>query len=358
MKEMTLRQLAVVNFIREFRARESKPPTIAEIAHGFGMTESSAFTHVDALRKKGVLTRSPRARCLRLQDLASFVGDDGAILALPWWEMLDAPASGRPQAFASAVAPERMLAVRIPASCAAGLPAGAGMRAGDVAFLAALPDGVDSLEHGEIKKDTWNDRSGETEPCAAVGGPGSAVLAACPFLRCAACVRGDSAGDAADRLKNRLQNNALRYDESGAGHVRIATASRGMQETIPICGMTPEPRSRIPDVDANHGANPLRGNALSEKAPRGSEPRSRIPDVDANHGANPLRGNALRESLSRSADFRPLPASCDVVLWRNVRTGRLRALPSDRFPASRQSARGRSWIPLGRIVAFQRIFRA
>ncbi len=328
MKEMTRRQLAIVNFIREFRARESKPPTIAEIAHGFGMTESSAFTHVDALRKKGVLTRSSRARSLRLQKIASFVGDDGAPFALPWWEMRE----DRVRGDEDEVEPERMLAVRIPASCASVSPEGAGMRAGDVAFLAPIPNALDPWERSG-KNPTPSDSSGGTNRCCRVGRTETAAslgTCPCPFLHDSACPRDEVAARAARYAKKTAQNNRSQYAGYGAKHVATAAGDggAGTQEAIPTCG-------------TKHESHPV------------------VATSKANHVATPLTGGILGESAACDAETHALPPFRDIVLWRNERNGRLRALPSDERPASRQSARGGDpWFPLGRIIAFQRVLRA
>lgn len=66
MKELTERQRAILSFIEDFMRKESMPPTITEIAAHFQIKTSTVFTHIIALQKKSVLTRTAKARDLRI----------------------------------------------------------------------------------------------------------------------------------------------------------------------------------------------------------------------------------------------------------------------------------------------------
>ena len=54
---LTLRQAAIVAFIRDFSKSEGFPPTLQEIAAHFGFVSNAAYKHVTALQRKGFLTR-------------------------------------------------------------------------------------------------------------------------------------------------------------------------------------------------------------------------------------------------------------------------------------------------------------
>jgi repressor LexA len=57
MKEMTLRQREILNFVRSFSERHGVPPAVREIAERFGFTARAAFDHLRALERKGMLER-------------------------------------------------------------------------------------------------------------------------------------------------------------------------------------------------------------------------------------------------------------------------------------------------------------
>ena len=56
-KRLTLRQREVFDFIEKFIAEAVYPPTIAEIAEGFGLSGKAIYDHVNALIRKGMLER-------------------------------------------------------------------------------------------------------------------------------------------------------------------------------------------------------------------------------------------------------------------------------------------------------------
>jgi repressor LexA len=68
MSDLTSRQQAVLDFVRERIAADGMPPTLAEIARGFGFRQArAAQKHLAALAAKGHLTLLPgKARGIRL----------------------------------------------------------------------------------------------------------------------------------------------------------------------------------------------------------------------------------------------------------------------------------------------------
>jgi repressor LexA len=57
MKELTLRQREVLEFMRTFSERHGVPPAVREIGDRFGFTARAAFDHLKALERKGMLER-------------------------------------------------------------------------------------------------------------------------------------------------------------------------------------------------------------------------------------------------------------------------------------------------------------
>lgn len=68
MKGLTLKQQHILEFIEEFTETMQMAPTIYEIASHFEIKPSTVFTHIGALVKKGVLTRSGKARSIVITD--------------------------------------------------------------------------------------------------------------------------------------------------------------------------------------------------------------------------------------------------------------------------------------------------
>lgn len=66
MKGLTEKQRNMVEFIEDFMSTVGMAPTIYEIAEHFKIKTSTVFAHVRALQKKGVLTRSSKARSISL----------------------------------------------------------------------------------------------------------------------------------------------------------------------------------------------------------------------------------------------------------------------------------------------------
>ena len=74
MRELTVRQRDVLNFMRAFTARHGVPPTVREIGDKFRVTPRAAFDHLRALERKGMLQRRAgpgrTARALTLSEAA------------------------------------------------------------------------------------------------------------------------------------------------------------------------------------------------------------------------------------------------------------------------------------------------
>jgi len=67
--ELTKRQTEVLNFLTRYISRVGYPPTLREIAKHFGIKGFSAIKkHLDALEKKGYLTRGSGARAIEIAD--------------------------------------------------------------------------------------------------------------------------------------------------------------------------------------------------------------------------------------------------------------------------------------------------
>ncbi len=67
MKDLTKRQIEVIEFIQNFIRNNSYPPTIREIASAFNVSVKAAFDHVKALEKKGFIkSSSNKSRSLEI----------------------------------------------------------------------------------------------------------------------------------------------------------------------------------------------------------------------------------------------------------------------------------------------------
>jgi len=65
--ELTARQRRILEFIERFIIDEQYPPTMAEIGRAMGIRSKNGVNdHLVALQKKGYITRSSRARSIRL----------------------------------------------------------------------------------------------------------------------------------------------------------------------------------------------------------------------------------------------------------------------------------------------------
>lgn len=59
MKRLTDKQVEVLRFLENFCALKGFPPTISELAQKFQVKESTMFSHIRTLRRKGYLTHEP-----------------------------------------------------------------------------------------------------------------------------------------------------------------------------------------------------------------------------------------------------------------------------------------------------------
>lgn len=150
MKELTTRQLAVLNFIRTFMKTESMPPTVGEIAARFGVTTSSAFAHIVALQKKGLVTRSSKARSIRVRPTSEIVDSAENCFLIPYYDF------GAEGTAGTTFPANGVVAVRLPASCVESIPKEFGMKNDDIAFLAP----ISQIPPSERKLIVWRD--GET----------------------------------------------------------------------------------------------------------------------------------------------------------------------------------------------------
>lgn len=66
---LTPKQLKILQLIRDCRVRHGYSPTMQELADQIGVSKVTVFEHVEALIKKGALTRDPnKARSLSIAD--------------------------------------------------------------------------------------------------------------------------------------------------------------------------------------------------------------------------------------------------------------------------------------------------
>lgn len=70
MQTVTPRQMDILKFVRDYRARHGYSPTMQETGDHFDLSKVTVFEHVGALEKKGLLRREARhkARSLQLSD--------------------------------------------------------------------------------------------------------------------------------------------------------------------------------------------------------------------------------------------------------------------------------------------------
>lgn len=63
-RPVTDKQRQILDFIEQFTSDHGMPPTVGEIAEDFGVATPTAFNHLRALQKKGMITRSEKARSI------------------------------------------------------------------------------------------------------------------------------------------------------------------------------------------------------------------------------------------------------------------------------------------------------
>ncbi|ABV32913.1 MULTISPECIES: transcriptional repressor LexA [Pseudothermotoga] len=65
-KELTDRQKKILDFVLSYIDSHGYPPSIRDIARAFRITPRGAIVHLNALEKKGYLTRGKRARSIKV----------------------------------------------------------------------------------------------------------------------------------------------------------------------------------------------------------------------------------------------------------------------------------------------------
>ncbi|MHC4908266.1 MAG: transcriptional repressor LexA [Planctomycetota bacterium] len=80
---LTPKQLRILQLVRDCRVTNGYSPTMQEIADELGISKVTVFEHVEALIKKGALTREKnKARSLSISDDA-FLPDEAKALSFP-----------------------------------------------------------------------------------------------------------------------------------------------------------------------------------------------------------------------------------------------------------------------------------
>ena len=89
---VTPRQLAILQLIRDFRASRGFSPTMQELADKLGVSKVTVFQHIGALEEKKLLQRSPhRARSLVLSEQVEFPAQAQSALPLMGYIAAGAP---------------------------------------------------------------------------------------------------------------------------------------------------------------------------------------------------------------------------------------------------------------------------
>ena len=80
---LTPKQLRILQLIRDWRVRRGYSPTMQELADEIGVSKVTVFEHVEALIKKGALTREPnKARSLSITE-GTAVPDEARPMRFP-----------------------------------------------------------------------------------------------------------------------------------------------------------------------------------------------------------------------------------------------------------------------------------
>lgn len=66
MKELTERQKKVLDFVLSYVDKHGYPPSVRDVARAFRITPRGAMIHLDALEKKGYITRGRKARSIKI----------------------------------------------------------------------------------------------------------------------------------------------------------------------------------------------------------------------------------------------------------------------------------------------------
>lgn len=69
MKELTPRQEEALEFVLETLERRGYPPSVRELCEALGLSSTrGALRHLEALERKGFISRAPGARAIRVRD--------------------------------------------------------------------------------------------------------------------------------------------------------------------------------------------------------------------------------------------------------------------------------------------------
>jgi repressor LexA len=149
MKDLTLRQKEILNFIQEYIQTNNYPPTVRETARAFSISVKGAYDHLKALEKKGhIKTSEKRSRSIEL--IAPPQGD-APVIQIP---LLGEIAAGRPifadENFERTIAiPADLVANRVPhfaVRVKGDSMIGAGILSGDIAII----EQCETAQNGDI----------------------------------------------------------------------------------------------------------------------------------------------------------------------------------------------------------------
>ena len=88
MKELSSRQREVLAFVEKYLAEHGFPPSVSEIACSSGIAPATAAGHVGALRRKGLLDRTSRARSI---VLTPGVAAASPVISIPVYSRIGSP---------------------------------------------------------------------------------------------------------------------------------------------------------------------------------------------------------------------------------------------------------------------------
>jgi repressor LexA len=83
MKSLTEKQKAMLDYIEDFIEREGMAPTVYEIADSFNIKTSTVFAHLRALQRKAHITRSTKARSIKVKNPKTKVRHMSFLLPIP-----------------------------------------------------------------------------------------------------------------------------------------------------------------------------------------------------------------------------------------------------------------------------------
>lgn len=84
MKGVTDKQREVLDYINQFGQEQGMAPTISEISEHFGVTPATAFSHIRALQRKGLLNRSSnKARSISVPGINNRAHHFSMSLSIP-----------------------------------------------------------------------------------------------------------------------------------------------------------------------------------------------------------------------------------------------------------------------------------